>query len=232
MLYILANGRSTASLISSERDVFDSRMGRNFACKREPPRIVPAMRGPPDKTPRVLSEPDDADSANGSAIPVATLPRARAIKLVLGWKETIALATLGGIELPAKLDTGARTSALHAVDIVCSEKEGNAWVTFDLPDIDQSRRHRFCLPLAGHRSVKGSIGASQIRPLVRMELSLAGQTWTTEVTLTDRSDMELPMLIGRATLKGRFLVDPSRTQLASRRIEDVRVTRIRSAQAR
>ena len=193
---------------------------------------MPPMRGPPDKPPRDPSEPDHAISANGSAVPVSALPRTRAIKLVLGWKETIALSTLGGIELPAKLDTGARTSALHAVDIVCSEKEGEAWVTFDLPDIDQSKRHRFCLPLAGHRSVKGSIGASQIRPLVRMELSLAGQTWTTDVTLTDRSDMELPMLIGRAALKGRFLVDPARTQLANRRLENLIDVRSRNVKAR
>ena len=190
---------------------------------------MPAMRGPPDKPSRVINEPDHASSANGLAVPESPLPRTRAIKLVLGWKETIALATLGGIALLAKLDTGARTSALHAVDIVCSEKDGGDWVTFDLPDIDQSKRHRCCLPLAGHRSVKGSIGASQIRPLVRMELSLAGQTWTTEVTLTDRSDMELPMLIGRAALKRRFLVDPSRTQLAHRRMEDLAAGRIKNA---
>lgn len=187
------------------------------------------MRGPSDTTARAIREPDDTRSANGPTKLASTPLRPRAIKLVLGWKETIALATLGGIELLAKLDTGARTSALHAVDIVCSEKDGSDWVTFDLPDIDQSKRHRFCLPLAGHRSVKGSIGASQIRPLVRMELSLAGQTWTTEVTLTDRSDMELPMLIGRAALKRRFLVDPSRTQLAHRRMEDLAAGRIKNA---
>lgn len=190
------------------------------------------MREPSNNTTRTGGEPDDASAANGSINTASISPRARAFKFVLGWKETIALATLGGIELLAKLDTGARTSALHAIDIVCSEKDGDSWVTFDLPDIDQTKRHRFCLPLAGHRSVKGSFGTSQIRPLVRLELSLAGQRWTTEVTLTDRSDMELPMLVGRATLKGRFLVDPARTQLASRHIEEVGESRIRSAQTR
>lgn len=191
-----------------------------------------AMRGLPDKTTRSDTDLEPANTAQRPANPALMPPRVRAIKWVLGWKENIVLATLGGIELPAKLDTGARTSALHAVDIVCSGQDGDAWVTFDLPDIDQSKRHRFCLPLAEHRLVKGSVGASQVRPLVLMELSLAGQTWTTEVTLTDRSDMELPMLIGRAALKGRFLVDPARTHLASRRIEAVTENRIRSAQAR
>ena len=135
-------------------------------------------------------------------------------KAVLGWKESVVIESLAGLRLPAKLDTGARTSALHAVDIIYVRQSDAVWVEFDLPDIDQSQRHRFRLPLAEHRSIRSSIGSSQIRPLVALELTLAGQTWITEVTLTDRSDMELPMLIGRSALKGRFLVDPARTRLA------------------
>ncbi|SFN58637.1 Uncharacterized conserved protein [Dokdonella immobilis] len=133
---------------------------------------------------------------------------------MLGWKESVVLSGLGGIRLIAKLDTGARTSALHAVDILYIRHRSAIWVEFDLPDIDQSKRHRFRLPLAEHRSVKSSIGTSQIRPMVVLELCMAGQRWSTEVTLTDRSDMELPMLIGRSALKGRFVVDPARTRLA------------------
>lgn len=135
-------------------------------------------------------------------------------KQVLGWKEAVVLTTLGGIQLLAKLDTGARTSALHAVDIIYIKHRSAIWVEFELPDIDQSKRHRFRLPLAEHRSVKSSIGNSQIRPVIVLELGMAGQAWSTEVTLTDRSDMELPMLIGRSALKGRFVVDPARTRLA------------------
>lgn len=189
------------------------------------------MRGPPDNLIGDASEPVGPSAAHDSTRPASSRLRVVGTRLVLGWKETIALETLGGIELLAKLDTGARTSALHAVDIVCSGVGDDAQVTFDLPDIDQSSRHRFCLPLAGYRSVKGSIGASQIRPLVRLELRLAGQVWTTEVTLTDRSDMELPMLIGRAALKRRFLVDPARTRLASRRADVPGESRIGNAKA-
>lgn len=132
----------------------------------------------------------------------------------MGWKESVVLPTLGGIHLLAKLDTGARSSALHAVDIIYIKHRSAIWVEFDLPDIDQSRRHRFRLPLAEHRSVKSSIGNSQIRPVIVLELAMAGQVWSTDVTLTDRSDMELPMLIGRSALSGRFVVDPARTRLA------------------
>jgi hypothetical protein len=146
-------------------------------------------------------------------------------KRVLGWKENVVLATLGGIRLMAKLDTGARTSALHAVNILYVKHRSAIWVEFDLPDVDQSKRHRFRLPLAEHRAVKSSIGTSQIRPVVVLDLLLAGQAWSTEVTLTDRSDMELPMLVGRSALKGRFIVDPSRTRLAGRsKVMDVKRT--------
>lgn len=135
-------------------------------------------------------------------------------KQVLGWKESVVLPDLGKIRLPAKLDTGARTSALHAVDMVYSKSRSTMWIEFDLPDIDQSLRHRFRLPVAEHRTVKSSTGSAQIRPVVILSLHLADQIWSTEVTLTDRSDMELPMLIGRSALKGKFLVDPARTRLA------------------
>ncbi|MEZ5462084.1 ATP-dependent zinc protease [Dokdonella sp.] len=135
-------------------------------------------------------------------------------KKVLGWKESVVLPDLGNIRLPAKLDTGARTSALHAVDMKYSRSRSTMWIEFDLPDIDQSRRHRFRLPVAEHRTIRSSTGTAQIRPVVILALRLAGQVWATEVTLTDRSDMELPMLIGRSALKGKFVVDPARTRLA------------------
>ena len=135
-------------------------------------------------------------------------------KQVLGWKESVVLPGLGNIRLPAKLDTGARTSALHAIEMVYTKTRSAMWIEFDLPDIDQALRHRFRLPVAEHRAVKSSIGTAQIRPVVVLTLRLADQVWSTEVTLTDRSDMELPMLIGRSALRGRFVVDPARTRLA------------------
>jgi hypothetical protein len=167
---------------------------------------IPAKTKPNAETP-------SRRGLSAAAQPVKPL-RTVGKKQVLGWKESVVLSSLGGIRLMAKLDTGARTSALHAVDIVYIKHRSAIWVEFDLPDIDQSKRHRFRLPLAEHRSVKSSIGTSQIRPVVVLDLCMAGQRWSTEVTLTDRSDMELPMLIGRSALRGRFVVDPARTRLA------------------
>lgn len=159
---------------------------------------------------RVVEPPAGRSRSTGKAKPLRTVGQ----KQVLGWKESVVLPDLGNIRLPAKLDTGARTSALHAVDMIYSKSRSTMWIEFDLPDIDQALRHRFRLPVAEHRSVKSSTGTAQIRPVVVLVLRLADQVWSTEVTLTDRSDMELPMLIGRTALKGRFVVDPARTRLA------------------
>lgn len=138
-------------------------------------------------------------------------------KQVLGWKESVWLPGLGNTLVLAKLDTGARTSALHAVNLQFRQSHLKWWVEFDLPDIDEPASRHFRLPVIERRKIKSSIGSSQVRPMVLLELTLAGQTWATEVTLTDRSDMELPMLVGRSALKGRFLVDPARTRLANPR---------------
>lgn len=138
-------------------------------------------------------------------------------KLVLGWKESVWLPGLGNMRVLAKLDTGARTSTLHAVNLQLRRNRLKWWVEFDLPDPDDSASWHFRLPVIEHRKIKSSIGSSQVRPVVLLEVTLAGQTWATEVTLTDRSDMELPMLVGRSALRGRFLVDPARTRLANPR---------------
>ncbi|HET8942663.1 MAG TPA: RimK/LysX family protein [Rudaea sp.] len=143
--------------------------------------------------------------------------RAVGKKKVLGWKEFVSLPDLGNIRLLAKLDTGARTSALHAGNLTFNRRHGKLWVEFDLPDFHTSVPQRFKLPVVEHRKIRSSIGSSQLRPVVLLALNLAEQLWTTEVTLTDRSDMELPMLIGRSALKRRFVVDPARTRLASPR---------------
>ena len=154
----------------------------------------------------------------GDQLPAATKAlRTIGKKQILGWKEFVTLPDLGNIRLLSKLDTGARTSALHADSLKFSRRNGKLWVKFELLDFHTSESKQFKLPVVEKRKVKSSIGSIQIRPVVLLAVNLAEQTWTTEVTLTNRSDMELPMLIGRSALKRRFIVDPARTQLASAR---------------
>lgn len=170
-----------------------------------------------------------ARDVRGQLKPLRTVGR----KQVLGWKEFVVLPELGDTRLLAKLDTGARTSALHAIDLEFSRRRAKLWVEFDLPGLPESASRRFRMPVVEHRKIKSSIGSSQVRPVVLLALTLAEQTWTTEVTLTDRSDMELPMLIGRSAMRSRFVVDPARTRLASPRdsLTRARLFRIRRSTA-
>jgi hypothetical protein len=132
--------------------------------------------------------------------------------LVVGWREWVGLPGLGIGGVKAKVDTGARTSALHADSIEPFERRGAAWVRFDVSgEAENAPWHE--MPVADRRSVKSSNGESELRYVVATELSLAGRSWPIELSLTNRERMELPMLIGRAALSGRALVDAERSWL-------------------
>jgi hypothetical protein len=121
-----------------------------------------------------------------------------------GWKEHVHLPKLGMGPIVAKLDTGARSAALHADEIHVSGRR----VIFVV--IDEGRKRTYKAPLSGLKRVKSSNGISELRPAIRVTLQVGNQVFKTEVTLTDRADMDVPMLLGRNTLKGRFIVNPAR----------------------
>jgi hypothetical protein len=131
---------------------------------------------------------------------------------MIGWKEHITFPRLGLGPLVCKIDTGARTAALHADDIQVSGRR----VRFSIVD-DNGRRHWYRAALAGHKRVKSSNGMSELRAVIRVTLELGGKLVKAEVTLTDRTDMGVPMLLGRATIKGHFIVNPAKTFLLSRK---------------
>jgi hypothetical protein len=129
-----------------------------------------------------------------------------------GWKEYVRFPKLRLGPIIAKIDTGARTAALHA-DII--EVTGRR-VRFVIVD-DEGRKRSYRAPLVGHRRVKSSNGVSELRAVIRATLELGGKSIKAEVTLTDRTDMGVPMLLGRATIKGHFIVNPAKTFLLSRK---------------
>ena len=138
---------------------------------------------------------------------------------IAGWREYVALPELGIGPLVAKLDTGARSAALHAENIQIYEKDGHHRIRFDVPVSTDSRRVKTCdLILHAERLVKNPGGAKELRRVVETDLSLGGQVWQVQITLTNRTDMGVPMLLGRATIKGRFLVHPGRSFVLSREI--------------
>lgn len=134
---------------------------------------------------------------------------------VLGWREWVALPELGIPAIKAKVDTGARSSSLHALQVEEVETSGSTRVRFTvLPIQDRSHpAHQVEAPLVDRRSVRSSSGESSLRPVVQLEVSLGSHRWPVEVTLARRDDMGFRMLLGRTAIRGRFLVDPGRSFL-------------------
>ncbi|HJQ06111.1 MAG TPA: RimK/LysX family protein [Nocardioides sp.] len=141
-----------------------------------------------------------------------------------GWREWVGLPDLGVEHVKAKLDTGARTSALHAFDLVEFERDGVPWVRFSIhpwqKTADDARTVE--LPVHDRRTVRSSTGHVQQRYVVRMRLELLGRTVTAEVTLTRRDAMGFRLLIGREALRQGFLVDSGRSYLGGRPPKQVR----------
>ena len=143
---------------------------------------------------------------------MTTLPRPTYFLLPqAGWKEHVRLPKLKLGPIVAKLDTGARSAALHADEIHVSGRR----VTFII--IDEGRRRTYKAPLVGQKRIKSSNGISEMRAVIRATLEVGKSVFKAEITLTDRTDMDVPMLLGRNTLKGRFLVNPARTFLLDRK---------------
>lgn len=133
----------------------------------------------------------------------------------LGWREWTSLPTLGVPWIKAKIDTGARTSALHAFGV--EESADGASVSFTVQpwQATDDDAVRVEMPVHDRRVVRSSSGHTEERLVVLMDVTLAGRTVTAEVTLTNRDAMGFRMLIGREALAG-FLVDPSASFLGGR----------------
>jgi hypothetical protein len=139
-------------------------------------------------------------------------------QMILGWREWVWLPALDIGPVHAKLDTGARSSALHVVEMEPFRKRGREWVRFRVdPD---PRRPDWIVEcesvVEDQRVVRNPGGRGQLRVLIRTEIELAGQRWPIDLTLTNRSEMRFRMLIGREALAGRVLVDAKRSDLGGR----------------
>lgn len=134
---------------------------------------------------------------------------------VIGWREWVALPELGGAVVRAKIDTGARTASLHAFGLELFEKGGTEHARFAIHPDHRSPGPAVIVevPVLGHRMVRNPGGRSEERPIIRTKLVIGRHRFVAEMNLTRRDTMGMPMLLGRQTVRRRFLVDPGRSFL-------------------
>ncbi len=137
-------------------------------------------------------------------------------KLIIGRKDKVDFPELGLYEIDAKIDTGAYTSSIHCHHIHLYEKGGGEMVQFNLldPSHPDYNEKLFQLPVYRRKTVRSSSGHAETRIFIRTSVVIFGMPIDLELSLTDRSDMKYPVLLGRKLLKGRFVVDVARVNLS------------------
>lgn len=136
--------------------------------------------------------------------------------LRVGWREWVRLTDLGVAGIKAKIDTGARTSALHAFAIEPFRRKGALWVRFEVHPIQRSSAIKIkCEARAiDERAVRNSGGAVERRYIIETPLMLGDRAWPIELALANRDQMGFRMLLGRTALDGRALIEPGRSFIA------------------
>lgn len=138
--------------------------------------------------------------------------------MTLGWREWVSLPDLGLPQIKAKVDTGARTSAIHAFALKTYDKDGEERVEFRMhPNQKDNNTIAVCdAAVVDKRVVTDSGGHKEERLVIETELQIGEHAWTIEATLTSRDDMLFRMLLGRTAMKGRAIVNPGRSYLVGK----------------
>lgn len=124
---------------------------------------------------------------------------------VIGWMEYIDLPDLPLNDIKAKIDTGARTSALHATDIRRIQRDGHHWVSFLTEVPGGEGMIRIEAPIKERRNIKNTSGIPENRIVIRTTIRLGDETWPLDLSLTDRTNMTFQMIVGRAALKNHAI---------------------------
>ena len=139
-------------------------------------------------------------------------------KSIIGWREWVSLPELDVQAINAKIDTGARTSALHAFRIRPFKKGGQTYVEFFVHPVQRRRTPeiRCALPVLEERKITSSNGRSEMRYVVETSVCIGNEILNIEITLTNRDELGFRMLVGREAIRGQYVVDPSRSYCCGR----------------
>lgn len=142
---------------------------------------------------------------------------------VIGWREWLSLPELGIKQIKAKVDTGARTSAIHAFSVESFSRDNCEWVRFGVhPNQNDNDTEVWCeAPVLDRRMVSDSGGHRESRYVIETLAQLGDHRWPVEVTLTNRDTMLFRMLLGRTAMTaGNLVVAPDLSYLAGQSIHD------------
>ncbi len=129
---------------------------------------------------------------------------------VVGWREEVTLPDFRLKDIKAKIDTGAKTSALHAKEIKYTRVNGKKHVSF-IVEHDDGKKTHLEVPLLDEREIRSSTGEKTLRPVVKTIIKMGEVEFKAEITLINRDLMGFKMLIGREALNNRFIIHPSKS---------------------
>ncbi|NQV99997.1 MAG: ATP-dependent zinc protease [Rhodospirillales bacterium] len=146
------------------------------------------------------------------------MKRIKAEKKQIGWREWVSFPELSIERIKAKIDTGARTSAIHAFRVRKIENDDGSWVEFYLHPVQGKRNPEIhCLArVVDERIIKSSNGETETRYVILTPMRLGNETWPVELTLSNRDQMGFRVLAGRAAIRGRCIVDPGKSFMLGR----------------